>query len=55
MAFLMTICPSSVVNFSFKRLISQKQPANYFSFFVYSFIRKVPMYGKDKDLVESSF
>ena len=47
--------PSSVVvNFSLKILISQKLPDNFFSFFVYSFLRKVPMYCINIDLIESS-
>ena len=43
-----------VVNFSLKMLISQKLPDNYFSFLVYSFIRKVPMFCINIDLIESS-
>ena len=43
-----------VVNFSLKMLISQKLPDNLFSFLVYSFIRKVPMYCINIDLIESS-
>ena len=57
----MPICPSSssvvvivVVNFSLKMLISQKLPDNFFSFLVYSFIRKVPMFCINIDLIESS-
>ena len=47
--------PSSVVvNFSLKILISQKLPDNFFSFLVYSFLRKVPMYCIHIDLIESS-
>ena len=49
----MPIRPSSsvVVNFSLKMLISQKLPDNFFSFFVYSFIRKVPMFCINIDLI----
>ena len=43
-----------VVNFSLKILISQKLPDNFFSFLVYSFLRKVPMYCMNIDLIESS-
>ena len=43
-----------VVNFSLKMLISQKLPDNFFSFLVYGFIRKVPMYCINIDLIESS-
>ena len=57
----MPIRPSSVVvvvvvvvNFSLKMLISQKLPDNFFSFLVYSFIRKVPMFCINIDLIESS-
>ena len=54
----MPIRPSSVVvvvvNFSLKMLISQKLPDNYFSFLVYSFIMKVPMFCINIDLIESS-
>ena len=56
-AFLMPIRPSSVVvvvNFSLKILISQKLPDNFFSFLVYSFLRKVPIYCINIDLIESS-
>ena len=52
----MQIRPSSGVggvNFSLKILISQKPPDNFFSVFVYSFLRKVPMYCKNMDLLES--
>ena len=45
---------SVVVNFSLKILISQKLPDNFFSFLVYSFLRKVPMYCINIDLIESS-
>ena len=45
---------SSVVNFSLKWLISQKWPDNFFSFLAWSFLRKVLMYCKNRDLVESS-
>ena len=45
---------SVVVNFSLKMLISQKLPDNFFSFLVYSFIRKVPMYCINIYLIESS-
>ena len=43
-----------VVNFSLKMLISQKLSDNFFSFLVYSFIRKVPMFCINIDLIESS-
>ena len=47
--------PSSfVVNFSIKIFISQKLFDNFFSSLVWSFIRKVPMYCTNVDLVESS-
>ena len=49
--------PSSsvvVVNFSLKIIISQKLPDNFFSFLVYSFLRKVPMYCINIYLIESS-
>ena len=55
----MPSCPSSVVvvvvvNFSFKICISQKLFDNFFSSLAWSFIRNVPMYCKNVDLVESS-
>ena len=40
--------------FSLKILISQKLPDNFFSFLVYSFLRKLPMYCINMDLIESS-
>ena len=43
-----------VVNFSLKIFISQKLFDNFFSSLAWSFIRKVPMYCKNVDLVESS-
>ena len=45
---------SSVVNFSVKSLISQKLADNFCSFLACSFLRMVPMYSKNMDLVESS-
>ena len=42
---------SVVVNFSLKIFISQKLFDNLFSFLAWSFIRKVPMYCKNVDLV----
>ena len=60
----MPSCPSSVirrrlssvivVNFSLKIFISQKLFDNFFSSLAWSFIRKVQMYCKNVDLVESS-
>ena len=45
----------SVVNFSLKILISQKLPDNFFFLFlVYGFLRKVPTYCINIDLIESS-
>ena len=47
--------PSSVVvNFSLKIFISQKLFDHFFSSLAWSFIRKVPMYCTNVDLVESS-
>ena len=46
-------CPSSVVNFSIKSLISQKLSDNFFSFLACSFLSMVPMHIKNMDLVES--
>ena len=43
-----------VVNFSLKIFIYQKLFDNCFSSLAWSFIRKVPMYCKNVDLVESS-
>ena len=45
---------SVVVNFSPKIFISQKLPDNFFSFLVYSFLRKVPIYCINIDLIEWS-
>ena len=45
---------SSVVNFSLKIFISRKLFDNFFSSLAWSFIRKVPMYCTNVDLVESS-
>ena len=46
--------PSFVVNFSLNIFISQKLFNNFFSSLACSFIRKVSMYCKNVDLVESS-
>ena len=43
-----------VVNFSLKRLISQKWPDNFFLLWDGASSGKVPMYCKNVDLVESS-
>ena len=43
-----------VVNFSLKILISQKLFDNFSSSLAWGFIRKVPMYCTNVDLVESS-
>ena len=43
-----------VVNFSLKIFISQKLLDNFFSSLAWSFIKKVPMYCKNVDLVKPS-
>ena len=54
----MPSCPPSsvvvVVNFSLKILISQRRFDNFVSSLAWSFIKKVPIYCKNVDLVESS-